>query len=92
MSAALSGGALEEGGLCAADSRLPGAYCNNEGLRHLDQSSGILTQPNLWSQRKEFHAYSGDHLLVAGVGYQCGIKVLSSETQPQGILSAAKSP
>lgn len=39
---------LGGGGLCVTEvSRHTGAYCNNEGLRHPDQSSGVsnLTKP-----------------------------------------------
>lgn len=63
-SAALSGGALEERGLCVDEvSRHAGAYCNNEAIRH---PSGVSSPTSPWSQREEFHAYSGDHLLAPG--------------------------
>lgn len=60
VSAAFSGGALEERGLCVAKaSRHAGAYSNNEGIGHLDQSSGVGSPTSPWSQRRNFTLTQG---------------------------------
>lgn len=65
VSAASDGGALEERGLCVAEaSRHAGAYCNNEGMRHLDQSSGVSSPTSSWSQRRNFTLTQGTTYLL----------------------------
>lgn len=65
VSAAFSGGTLEERGLCAAEaSRHAGAYANNEGRGHPDQSPGFGSSTSPWSQRRNFTLTQGTTYLL----------------------------
>lgn len=93
MSAAFSGGALEERELCVAEvSRHAGAYCNSEGLRHLDPSSEVSNSTKPLKPKGEISYLLRGPPTCQGMSYQNGTKVLWGETQARGILIAAKSP